>query len=327
MSSRSANDRYRPDSGVSWIDGMPPRSRNQRTPTGPDTPHAIAASSLESPSAIFIQNPRSTSRRTGGRPGDRIAGRPVSVTIHPRGRPIQHLHLEMLRRPVEFTLSRPLLEVRAPDLARPERVVRPPGETQHAGQLDRATLAQVLEVRRLVEGAPELRVRGPLAHRDPDLRTRMTWASAWPPGRTPSSESPRAPAAHAAAARYAAEASKRLKMRPPPAGPRTRAPADRDCETPSASPYTDSSTVFEIRLESEGLARPCPPTTSASAVSSPIADPAKGIPRKPRPSAALPRTISARSGRRRASRPTSQPWTTTATRPMYTQSQSTCAWL
>src|SRR5204863_9324924 len=45
----------------------------------------------------------STSRRTGGRPGDRIAGRPVSVTIHPRGRPIQHLHLEMLRRPVEFT--------------------------------------------------------------------------------------------------------------------------------------------------------------------------------------------------------------------------------
>src|SRR5204862_8001564 len=166
------------------------------------------------------------------------------------------------------------------------------------GELYRATLAQVLEVRRLVEGAAELLVRRPLAHRDPDRRTRMTWASASPPGRMPSSESPRAPAAHAAAARYAADASKRWKMRPPPAGPRTRAPADRDCETPSASPYTDSSTVFEIRLESEGLARPCPPTTSASAVSSPIADPAKGIPRKPRPSAALPRTISARSGRR-----------------------------
>src|SRR5882724_5613573 len=119
MSSRSANDRYRPDSGVSWIDGMPPRSRNQRTPTGPDTPHAIAASSLESPSAIFIQNPRSTSRRTGGRPGDRIAGRPVSVTIHPRGRPIQHLHLEMLRRPVEFTLAaliRMVNDVRRPAL-------------------------------------------------------------------------------------------------------------------------------------------------------------------------------------------------------------------
>ena len=103
MSSRSANDRYLPDGGVSSIDGMPPRSRNQREPTGPDTAHASAASSLDSPSAIFIQNPRSTSRRTGGRPGDRIAGRPVNVTIHPRGRPIQHLHLEVLRRPVEFT--------------------------------------------------------------------------------------------------------------------------------------------------------------------------------------------------------------------------------
>src|SRR5206468_10599819 len=83
------------------------------------------------------------------------------------------------------------------------------------GQLDRATFAQVLEVRRLVEGAAELRVRGPLAHRDPDLRRRMTWASVWPPGRTPNSESPRAAAAHTAAARYAAETSKRLKMRPP----------------------------------------------------------------------------------------------------------------
>lgn len=53
-------------------------SRNQRTPTGPDTPHAIAASSLDQPAAIFTQSPRSTSRRTGGRPGDRIAARPVS---------------------------------------------------------------------------------------------------------------------------------------------------------------------------------------------------------------------------------------------------------
>ena len=103
MSSRSANDRYRPDSGVSWIDGMPPRSRNQRTPTGPDTPHAIAASSLDSPSAIFTQNLRSISRRTGGRPGDHIAGRPVSVAIHPGRLPIQHLRREVLRRPVEST--------------------------------------------------------------------------------------------------------------------------------------------------------------------------------------------------------------------------------
>src|SRR5262249_19831817 len=103
ISSRSANDRYLPDSGVSWIDGMPPRSRNQRAPTGADAPHAIAAASLDSPSAIFTQNPRSTSRRTGGRPGDRIAGRPVRVAIHPGRLPIQHLRREVLRRPVEFT--------------------------------------------------------------------------------------------------------------------------------------------------------------------------------------------------------------------------------
>src|SRR5262245_57538296 len=80
---------------------MPPRSRNHRTPTGPDTPHAIAASSLDSPSAIFTQNLRSTSRRTGGRPVDHIAGRPVSVAIHPGRLPIQHLRREVLRRPVE----------------------------------------------------------------------------------------------------------------------------------------------------------------------------------------------------------------------------------
>jgi hypothetical protein len=63
-----------------------------REPTGPDTPQAISASSLVNPSAIFHQNARSTSRRTGGRPGERIAGRPVNVTIHPAGLPMQHLH-------------------------------------------------------------------------------------------------------------------------------------------------------------------------------------------------------------------------------------------
>jgi len=41
-----------PDKGLSWIEGMPPRSRNHREPTGPDTPHAIATPSLVSPSAI-----------------------------------------------------------------------------------------------------------------------------------------------------------------------------------------------------------------------------------------------------------------------------------
>jgi hypothetical protein len=101
ISSRSAKHKYLPDKGVSWIEGIPPPSRNQREPTGPDVPQAIAACSLDSPSAILTQNARSTSRRTGGRPGDRIAGRPVNVTIHPGGRPIQHLQLEVLRRPLD----------------------------------------------------------------------------------------------------------------------------------------------------------------------------------------------------------------------------------
>jgi hypothetical protein len=70
-------------------------------PTGPDTPQARAASSLVNPSAIFLQNARSTSRRIGGRPGDRIAGRPVRVVIHPAGLPMQHLRIKVLRRPVE----------------------------------------------------------------------------------------------------------------------------------------------------------------------------------------------------------------------------------
>ena len=73
------------------ISDIPPRSRNHRDPTAPDTPTATAASSLLNPAATCTQNARSTSRRTGGRPGDRIAGRPVRVTIHPALRPNTHL--------------------------------------------------------------------------------------------------------------------------------------------------------------------------------------------------------------------------------------------
>src|SRR4051794_9298419 len=81
---------------------MPPRWRNQRDPTGPDTPTATAASSLLSPSAILAQNARSTSRRGGGRPGDRIGARPVFVDIHAAVRPIvTPLLIGVLRRPVE----------------------------------------------------------------------------------------------------------------------------------------------------------------------------------------------------------------------------------
>src|SRR3954467_15266847 len=60
ISSRSANDRERPDSGFAararWDGGMPPVLRNQRAPTAGDTPVPTAASSLEPPAAINTQN-------------------------------------------------------------------------------------------------------------------------------------------------------------------------------------------------------------------------------------------------------------------------------
>ncbi len=78
ISSRSPNDKYRPDVGRRLSDGIPPPSRNHRTPTAADTPTAAAASSLETPRAISTQKRCRCSRRpAGGRPGDRIAGRPA----------------------------------------------------------------------------------------------------------------------------------------------------------------------------------------------------------------------------------------------------------
>jgi hypothetical protein len=56
ISSRSANDRYRPDGATSVTDGIPPPSRNHRTPTAADTPASAAASSLVTPRAIAAQN-------------------------------------------------------------------------------------------------------------------------------------------------------------------------------------------------------------------------------------------------------------------------------
>src|SRR5882757_8035885 len=50
---------------------MPPASRNQRVPTGGDTPAPIAASSLDKPAAINAQKRSRSSRRAiPGRPGD-----------------------------------------------------------------------------------------------------------------------------------------------------------------------------------------------------------------------------------------------------------------
>jgi hypothetical protein len=107
MSSRSEKDRYLPDTGASSIGGIPPACRNHRDPTGADTPHATAASSLVSPAAICTQNARSRSRRTGGRPGDRITARPVNAAAQPGGRPIESTSIsEVLRPPVEPGLRR-----------------------------------------------------------------------------------------------------------------------------------------------------------------------------------------------------------------------------
>jgi hypothetical protein len=50
----------------------------------------------------LAQNARSTSRRGGGRPGERIGGRPVLVDTHAAVRPIvTPLLIGVLRRPVE----------------------------------------------------------------------------------------------------------------------------------------------------------------------------------------------------------------------------------
>ena len=76
---------------------MPPHSRNHRLPTAGDTPAATPAFSLETPAAIAAQNRcRCSPRATGGRPGDRIAGRPVAAVA-----PRTHLQIGVLRRPLE----------------------------------------------------------------------------------------------------------------------------------------------------------------------------------------------------------------------------------
>jgi len=73
-------------------------------PPRPDRPRHAAPDRrvlAGQPFAILSQNARSTSRRIGGLPGDRIAGLPVCVTIQPTGRPTTHLLIEVLRRPVD----------------------------------------------------------------------------------------------------------------------------------------------------------------------------------------------------------------------------------
>jgi hypothetical protein len=80
ISSRSASERYRPESGFAEdlnIDGgMPPAFRNNLGPAAGDTPALSAASSLFSPAAIACQNLACSARpATGGRPGERKGAR------------------------------------------------------------------------------------------------------------------------------------------------------------------------------------------------------------------------------------------------------------
>ena len=83
---------------------IPPAWRNQRNPTGCDTPTPIAASSLEKPAATNAQNRRRCScRATGGRPGDLSLPRKARSerrrpAIAPPSNPV-------LRRPFESTLN------------------------------------------------------------------------------------------------------------------------------------------------------------------------------------------------------------------------------
>ena len=81
---------------------MPPASRNQRAPTGADTPAPIAASSLDAPAAINTQKRRRcVCCATGGRPGERSLLRNARSD---RRRPaITTSLLRVLQRPIEFT--------------------------------------------------------------------------------------------------------------------------------------------------------------------------------------------------------------------------------
>jgi hypothetical protein len=105
ISSRSGNDRYRPESGfaedLNTAGGIPPAFRNHLVPTGCDTPASSAASSLLSPLAIDRQKLLCSSRpATGGRPGDGNGARPDRADRRFRIF-IATSNLGVLRRPIE----------------------------------------------------------------------------------------------------------------------------------------------------------------------------------------------------------------------------------
>ena len=80
ISSRPANERDRPESGLAERDrcggGAPPAVRNQRNPTGCDAPACIAASSLDNPAATNAQNRRRRSCRATEQRHGRAPRRP-----------------------------------------------------------------------------------------------------------------------------------------------------------------------------------------------------------------------------------------------------------
>src|SRR3954469_23425398 len=109
LSSRSANERYRPESGLAEgpniAGGMPPAFRNHLVPTAGDTSASTAASSLAMPAAIAAQNRRRSSRpAAGGRPGDGNGARPDQSERRFR-MPIATSSLKVLRRPLEAALD------------------------------------------------------------------------------------------------------------------------------------------------------------------------------------------------------------------------------
>ena len=83
-----------------------PACRNHRYATGSDTPAATPASRVFAPAAIAAQNrTRSSHHATDGRPGDGICPR-YARTCSCRSRTrIQHLHGQVLLRPVEYGLG------------------------------------------------------------------------------------------------------------------------------------------------------------------------------------------------------------------------------
>jgi len=110
ISSRSANERYRPESGFAdrpnIAGGMPPAFRNHLVPTACDTPTSTAASSLALPAAIAAQNRRRSSRPAAdGRPGDDNGARPDRSERRRFRMFIATSFVKLLRRPLESALA------------------------------------------------------------------------------------------------------------------------------------------------------------------------------------------------------------------------------